>query len=113
MTPDDELLSRALRRPAPPDDLVSRVMGQVHAVQRPIAPSPPRLPIRTRIVTLAAAAALLLAAGGAWQQQRQAHLAERAAADLRTALQITTDTLTVAVHRMNRPSTPHLQESEP
>ena len=113
MTPDDELLSRALRRPAPPDDLVSRVMGQVHAAQRPSAPLPRRRPIATRIVTLAAAAALLLAAGASWQQQRQALRAERAAADLRTALQITTDTLTMAVHRMNRPSALQLQEREP
>lgn len=113
MTPEDELLVRALRRPSPPPDLVERVMGRVGAAS-PGGPRTPRAhPASHRgPFALAAAAALLLAAGGGYYQHRQAETARRAAAELRTALHITTETLTMAVQRMNRPAPSRTTENE-
>ena len=116
MTPEDELLVRALRRPSPPPDLVERVMGRVGRVGAASpggSQTPPAHPAsRQGLLALAAAAALLLAAGGGYYQHRQAETARRAAAELRTALHITTETLTMAVQRMNRPDPPRTTETE-
>jgi hypothetical protein len=91
-------LHRALaRKPAPPD-LADRVMGKIEAERSPAGGWTGR-----HVRWLAAAAAVVLLAGGGaryYEEQRQAAEAERVKHEIRTALQITTEVLSLAQMRI-------------
>lgn len=91
-------LHRALaRKPAPPD-FADRVMARVEPARSTAARSS-----RRHMRWLAAAAAVVLvASGGAryYEQQRQAAEAERVKQEIRIALQITSEVLSLAQVRV-------------
>ena len=91
-------LQRALaRKPAPPD-LADRVMARLDGNRRTAVAAP-----RRHRQWLAAAAAVILVASGAaryYEYQQQAAEAERVKEEIRVALQITSDVLSVAQARI-------------
>jgi hypothetical protein len=91
-------LHRALaRQPAPPD-FADRVMARLEPTRTAAARGP-----RRHVRWLAAAAAVVLvASGGAryYEQQRQAAEAERVKQEIRIALRITSDVLSLAQTRV-------------
>ena len=100
----DHELRDALRRKEAPRDLAERVLERIKE-----APAPPsRRPAQTSGIRrwLAAAAVLALAAGGADQYYKQQQAAEtaRVREELRTALQITNDTLAHVQSKLSPPA---------
>lgn len=91
-------LHRALaRKPAPPD-LADRVMARIEGERTAAGGGAGR-----HVRWLAAAAAVVLLAGGGagyYEQQRQAAEAERVKQEIRAALQITSDVLSLAQTRI-------------
>src|SRR5262245_60124360 len=111
MSMDNELHD-ALRRKQAPDDLADRVLARINNGEAREAQAPTirsgagSHPVRR---WLAAAAVLAVAAGGAeryytQQQAAEAAQAARVQEDLRTALQITSDTLAVVQTKLSQPA---------
>ena len=101
----DHELRDALRRKEAPRDLAERVLERIN--EAPAAPARRPAPQAGSVRRwLAAAAVLALAAGGAGQYYKQQQAAEtaRVREELRTALQITNDTLAHVQSKLSPPA---------
>ena len=101
----DHELHDALRRKEAPDNLADRVLARINAA--PVQPTRSGSSWSTNARWLAAAAVLTLAVGGAeryYTQQQQAAETARVREELRTALQITNDTLARVQSKLSRPA---------